>query len=65
MKKFNELREAANPRIVTLNMGAAQDSIKSAIKYCGIASGKHADKAAKMKCNKAVKLLNQAMKELG
>lgn len=55
---------ATGPRIVTLNMGAAQDKIKEAIKYCGIASGKHADKSAKMKCNKAVKLLQQAMKAL-
>jgi len=55
---------ASNPRIVTLNMGAAKDEIKKAIKYCGVASGKHADKSAKMKCNKAVKLLQQAMKAL-
>ena len=65
MKTFYEMREANNPPIVTLNMGAAKDSIKDAIKYCKVASGKHADKGIKMKANTAIKALQQAMKELG
>ena len=32
MKTFYEMREANDPPIVKLNMGAAKDSIKDAIK---------------------------------
>lgn len=65
MKNFNDIREAGNPRIVELNMDAAKREINKAINFCIVASGKHADKSAKMKANKAIKALKQAMKELG
>ena len=65
MKNFNEIREAENPRIVSLNMDAAKKEINKAINFCKVASGKHADKSAKMKASKAIKSLNQALKELG
>lgn len=65
MKKFNEIREAENPRIVSVNMDAAKREINKAINFCKAASGKYADKSAKMKANKAIKSLQQALKELG
>lgn len=64
MKKFKDIIEAGNPRIVELNIDAAKTEIKKAISFCTIASGKHADKSTKMKANKAIKSLQQAMKEL-
>lgn len=58
-------KESLNPRIVDLNMDAAKKEINKAINFCKVASGKHADKSAKMKANKAIKSLNQALKDLG
>lgn len=65
LKTFEDIREAENPRIVELNIDAAKKEINKAINSCKVASGKHADKSAKMKANKAIKALQQAMKELG
>ena len=42
-----------------------EKEINKAINFCKVASGKHADKSAKMKANKAIKSLNQALKDLG
>ena len=64
MKDFQQLREAS-PGIITANMALAKDGIKKAIKGLTAVAGKHSDRSTKMKANKAIKTLQQAMKELG
>jgi len=52
------------PGIIRANMALAKDGIKNAIKGLTAVAGKHSDRSTKMKANKAIKTLKQAMKEI-
>ena len=61
------VREGLNeeaPGIIRANMALAKDGIKNAIKGLTAVAGKHSDRSTKMKANKAIKTLKQAMKEI-